>query len=158
MNIDTTTLIVIGSILFSVLLVDANPARYHPLHPRQSGKGRQLAVHDGNGDLLQRLSRRRGSKGSSVAYPVVQYSYQVMGQMLQGRGVIPGPETGGSWAHKVVERYPAGAQVMVYYDPNNPSDAVLERGMPGYIKWLWVALILTDLFLCGMAVVMAFSL
>jgi hypothetical protein len=93
-----------------------------------------------------------------VAYPVVQYTYQVMGQMLQGRKVMPGPEVGGTGAHKVVNRYPAGAQVMVYYDPNNPSDAVLERGMPGYIKWLWVALVLTDLFLFGMAVVMAFSL
>jgi hypothetical protein len=81
-----------------------------------------------------------------------------MGQPYQGNKIMPGPSAGGSWAHKVVERYPAGAQVMVYYDPNNPSEAVLERGMPGYIKWLWVALILTDLFLCGMAVVMVFAL
>lgn len=69
---------------------------------------------------------------------------------------MPGPESGGSWAYKVVERYPVGAQVMVYYDPSNPSDAILERGMPGYIKWLWVALVLTDLFLCGMGVFLAF--
>jgi len=40
----------------------------------------------------------------------------------------------------------------VFYDPDHPSKAVLERGMPGYIKWLWVALVLTDLFLCGMGV------
>ena len=81
-----------------------------------------------------------------------------MGQMLEGRKIMPGPETGGSFAHKVVERYPAGAQVMVYYDPNKPSDAVLERGMPGYIKWLWVALVLTDLFLCGIGVFLAFTI
>ena len=108
--------------------------------------------------IYSSIEWRRGSKGSSVAYPVVQYTYQVMGQMHQGRKVMPGPEVGGTGAHKVVNRYPAGAQVMVYYDPNNPSDAVLERGLPGYIKWLWVALVLTDLFLFGMAVVMAFSL
>ena len=27
----------------------------------------------------------------------------------------------------MVNRYPAGAQVMVYYDPNNPSDAAGTR-------------------------------
>ncbi len=47
-------------------------------------------------------------------------------------------------------RYPAGAQVMVFYDPQKPSDAVLERNMPAHIKWMWVALVLTDLFLCGL--------
>mgnify|MGYP007006507441 CR=1 FL=1 len=42
--------------------------------------------------------------------------------------------------------------------PPGLSDALLERGMPGYVKWLWVALILTDLFLCGMGVFLAFTL
>ena len=157
MNIDTTTLIVIGSILFSVLLVDGILLGIILYTRGKVAKASSWPSTMGT-VTFSNLEWRRGSKGSSVAYPVVQYSYQVMGQMLQGRRVMPGPESGGSWAHKVVERYPAGAQVMVYYDPNNPSDAVLERGMPGYIKWLWVALILTDLFLCGMAVVMAFSL
>ena len=57
-----------------------------------------------------------------------------------------------------MERYPAGAQVMVYYDPNNPSDAVLERGMPGYIKWLWVTIVLVNIFLCALGVVLAFTI
>jgi hypothetical protein len=30
--------------------------------------------------------------------------------------------------------------------------------MPGYIKWLWVALVLTDLFLCGLGAVLAFTI
>jgi hypothetical protein len=58
----------------------------------------------------------------------------------------------------VVERYPVGAQVMVYYDPNNPSDAVLERSMPGYVPVLWAVIVLVDLFLCGMAILLAFIL
>lgn len=154
---DTTTLIVIGSILFSILLVDGILLGIILVTRRRVAQAASWPSTMGT-VIYSSIEWRRGSKGSSVAYPVVQYSYQVMGQMLQGRRVMPGPESGGSWAHKVVERYPAGAQVMVYYDPNNPSDAVLERGMPGYIKWLWVALILTDLFLCGMVVVMAFTL
>ena len=62
---------------------------------------------------------------------------------------------GGSGAHKVVERYPAGAQVLVYYDPNNPSDAVLERGMPDYIKWLWITIVLVTIFLFALGIVLA---
>lgn len=157
MNIDTTTLIVVGSICFSALLVDGILLGIILVTRR---KVAQAADWQSTMGMVTHSSIewRRGSKGSSVAYPVVQYTYKVMGQMLQGRKVMPGPEVGGTGAHKVVNRYPAGTQVMVYYDPNNPSDAVLERSMPGFIKWLWVALIVTDLFLCGMAVVMAFAL
>ncbi len=39
---------------------------------------------------------------------------------------MPGPDVGGSGAHKVVARYPMGAQVMVYYNPQNPSEALLD--------------------------------
>lgn len=154
---DTTTLIVIGSILFSLLLVDGILLGIILVTRRKVAQAANWQSVMGT-VTYSSIEWRRGSKGQSVAYPVVHYTYQVMGQALQGSKVMPGPEVGGTGAHKVVERYPAGAQVMVYYDPNNPSDAVLERSMPGYVKWLWVALIVTDLFLCGMAVVMAFAL
>lgn len=154
---DTTTLIVIGSILFSVLIIDGILLGIILVTRRKVSQAASWPSTMGT-VTHSSIEWRRGSEGQSVAYPAVQYSYQVMGQMLQGSKVQPGPEVGGTGAQKVVNRYPAGAQVMVYYDANNPSDAVLERSMPGFIKWLWVALILTDLFLCGMAVVMAFAL
>jgi len=153
---DSTTLIVIGSICFSALLVDG--ILLGIIYATRRGVAKASTWSSTMGTVTFSTVERRRSSDSTASYPVVHYTYQVMGQMLQGSKIMPGPESGGSWAHKVVERYPAGAQVMVYYDPNNPSDAVLERGMPGYIKWLWVALVLTDLFLFGMAVVMAFSL
>jgi hypothetical protein len=106
--------------------------------------------------LMSTLEWRRGSKGGSVAYPAVQYSYQVGGQVFQGRKIAPGMEVGGTGAGKVVERYPAGAQVMVFYDPNNPADAVLERKAPA--QWiLWLVLAIIDGMLCSMAVVFAFA-
>ena len=71
---------------------------------------------------------------------------------------MPGPDVGGTGAHKVVQRYPVGAQVMVYYNPEKPSDALLERGMPGYVKWFWVILAILDLFLCGLGVMLWFTL
>ncbi len=157
MNIDTTTLIVIGSMCFSALLVDGILLAIIFITRRKVAQAENWSSTMGT-VTSSSIEWRRGSKGGSVAYPVVQYSYQVMGQMLQGQKIMPGPDTGGTGAQKVVNRYPAGAQVTVYYDPNNPSDAVLERSMPGYIKWLWVAMILTDLFLCGMGVIFAFAL
>ncbi|NWG05892.1 MAG: DUF3592 domain-containing protein [Chloroflexi bacterium] len=104
------------------------------------------------------LERRRSSNNrGSVNYPVVQYAYQVGGQSYQGRRIAPGMEVGGTGAGKVVERYPAGAQVMVFYNPQNPSDAVLETKAPA--QWiLWLVLVIIDVTLCGMAAVFAFTL
>jgi hypothetical protein len=77
--------------------------------------------------LMSTVEWRHSSDSGSTAYPVVQYSYQVNGQTYQGMKIAPGPEMGGTGAQKVVARYPAGAQVMVFYDPKNPADAVLEK-------------------------------
>jgi hypothetical protein len=72
----------------------------------------------------------------------------VSGQAYQSSKLAPGPDVGGSGAGKVVARYPAGAQVMVFYNPQNPSDAVLERKAPA--QWImWLILIIFDLMLCG---------
>jgi hypothetical protein len=101
--------------------------------------------------------RRSGSNGGSTNYPVVQYSYQVNGQIYQGSRIAPGMQVGGSGAGKVVERYPAGAQVMVFYNPQDPSDAVLEKKAPA--QWLlWLVLVVTDVMLCGMVGMFAFVL
>ena len=98
--------------------------------------------------MASTIEWRSSSEGGSTAYPVVQYSYQVNGQAYQSYKLAPGPEVGGTGAKKVVARYPAGAQVMVFYDPQNPSDAVLERKAPA--QWLmWLILVIFDCALCG---------
>ncbi len=106
--------------------------------------------------IMSHLERRRSSSNrGSVNYPVVQYAYLVGGQTYQGRKIAPGPEVGGTGAGRVVERYPAGAQVMVFYDPQNPAEAVLEKKAPA--QWvMWLVLIIMDLMLCGMAVAFMF--
>jgi hypothetical protein len=103
------------------------------------------------------LERRSSSEGGSTHYPVVQYSYQVGGQTYQSTKLAPGPEVGGTGAGKVVARYPEGVQVMVFYNPENPSDAVLERKAPA--QWLmWLLLIVFDCVLCGIIPILYFSL
>ena len=62
--------------------------------------------------------------------------------------IAPGPEVGGPGARKVVAKYQPGKQVMVFYDPQNPSDAVLERKAPA--QWvMWLLLVIFDCVLCG---------
>jgi hypothetical protein len=106
--------------------------------------------------LASYLERRSSGNEGSANYPVVQYSYQVGGKTHQGSKIAPGMEVGGTGAGKVVARYPEGAQVMVFYDPNNPSDAVLEKKAPA--QWImWLILVVFDVMLCGMAIAFAFA-
>ena len=103
------------------------------------------------------LERRSSSEGGSTNYPVVQYSYQVGGQPYQGMKIAPGPEVGGTGAGKVVGRYPAGAQVMVFYNPQNPADAVLETKAPA--QWImWLLLVIFDCVLCGVIPIIWWSM
>ena len=104
------------------------------------------------------LERRHSSSDSgSTNYPVVQYSYHVGGQAYQSTKLAPGPEVGGTGAGKVVARYPAGAKVMVFYNPQNPADAVLETKAPA--QWiLWLILIIFDVALCGVIPIILWSM
>lgn len=103
-----------------------------------------------------RIETRSGSDGSTD-YPIVTYSYKVMGQDYQGSRIAPGMEVGGSGAAGVIARYPIGAQVPVYYDPQNPSDAVLEKKAPAQL-WLWIILGAFDCVLCGILPIIYSSL
>jgi len=106
--------------------------------------------------MMSTIEWRSDSDSGRTAYPVVQYSYQVNGQAYQSTKLAPGPEVGGSGANKVVARYPAGAQVMVFYDPQKPADAVLERKAPA--MWLmWLLLVIFDCALCGVVPIMWFT-
>lgn len=109
------------------------------------------------GTVIASYLERRSSSDGSTNYPVVQYSYQVGGRTYQSSKLAPGPEVGGTGAGKVVARYPAGAQVMVFYDPNNPAEAVLERKAPA--QWLFILLlVIFDCSLCGVIPILWFTM
>jgi len=62
--------------------------------------------------------------------PLVEYTYEVGGQAYTGRTIRFGfnPSFGNeAKAQAALASYPVGAQVTVYYNPNNPAEAVLER-------------------------------
>ena len=65
--------------------------------------------------------------------PHVQYEYQVCGQVYQGNRMAFQDKSFSSHkkAFALVEGFPAGQPVAVFYDPANPGSAVLERQAHG---------------------------
>ena len=63
--------------------------------------------------------------------PVVMYAYRVGQEAFQGSRIRVGDELGSitvaGHARNVLARYPVGANVLVYYDPTNPTQSALER-------------------------------
>ena len=66
--------------------------------------------------------------------PDVRYEYTIAGCRYEGRNISalgPGLDWENS-AQKTLDRYPVGARVSVFFDPNKPHRSVLE---PGISKW-----------------------
>ncbi|HVT55298.1 MAG TPA: DUF3592 domain-containing protein [Xanthobacteraceae bacterium] len=68
--------------------------------------------------------------------PQVEYAYAVNGQEYRSRQIRLGMAVEGTeaFAQKETARYPAGAEVVVHYDPENFSSAALEG--PGGYPWI----------------------
>jgi hypothetical protein len=71
-----------------------------------------------------------GSASSRYA-PKVRYRYTVMGTEYQGERIAFGPGRSGSRSsvEKVLAKYPKGSAALVYYNPEKPADAVLDRSI-----------------------------
>ena len=71
------------------------------------------------------------SDGKTMYSSDVVYRYQVEGRELTCNSVFFGGNTSSSnssAAYNVTGRYPEGAEVDVYYEPEDPANAVLEPG------------------------------
>ncbi|MDD5544005.1 MAG: DUF3592 domain-containing protein [Acidobacteriia bacterium] len=84
------------------------------------------------------VNRYRGSDGEWAEEARVVYEYVVGGNSLRGNRITFGNAASGNRAaaRKTAERYPAGAAVSVFYDPQKPGSAVLERKMSGALVLL----------------------
>jgi hypothetical protein len=73
--------------------------------------------------------RRLGQIRAEI--PMVIYSYEVDGRPYQSYRVRAGDDTGQipvvTNASTTLDRYPVGSNVTVYYDPDDPANAALER-------------------------------
>lgn len=83
------------------------------------------------GTVLSSSVQSRRSGNSTSTYPVVVYQYQVNGKVFQGQTIKAGEQFFNvriiGEAQATADRYPGGAQVMVYYNPVNPQESALER-------------------------------
>ena len=82
--------------------------------------------------------------GSLVTFyeAVVEYAYSVNGHDYHSTRLSFGAKTAGSQqlAEAAAARYPEGSQVMVHYDPKNPSNAVLDARIAQGVMWIVVAI------------------
>lgn len=70
--------------------------------------------------------------------PVLRYRYEVTGQTYVGfRVAFSGYGAGRPAMEQLIQPYPAGASVTVYYDPRNPASAVLDNtARSDWVFWL----------------------
>ena len=75
--------------------------------------------------------RRSAGEATTVkTMPAVEYEFSVGGRKVRGNRIGIGEDSGGANTEATLRRYTVGAAVTVYYDPANPKNCVLERGVP----------------------------
>ena len=99
------------------------------------------------------LRRSHSSNGgyNTSYYPSVVYEYEVNGQRYQSNTLSPGMEYGLGFRGRVearVARYPAGGMVQVYYNPENPAQAVLEHSATGNRIMGYIAVLIVVILAC----------
>jgi hypothetical protein len=74
--------------------------------------------------------RFAGEATTVKTMPAVEYEFSVGGHKVRGNRIAIGDDSGGANTEATLRRYTVGAAVTVYYDPANPKNCVLERGVP----------------------------
>lgn len=114
--------------------------------------------------IITNLDVRRSTSTDSdgdttITYtPVIEYDYDVIGQTYHGSRVAFGAVTGYSSQGKAQEAlipYAIGGTVTVYYNPDNPSEAVLEQKAKSTTLTLVIGIVLILLALCAGCVAFA---
>jgi hypothetical protein len=83
--------------------------------------------------------------------PVVEYTYQVGAQTYTGKRIAFGPAKASARSASVqaaLGKYPQGGAVTVYYDPNNPAEAVLEKQAAGTTAMLVLGIVFLAVTVC----------
>ncbi len=74
--------------------------------------------------------RFAGEATTVKTMPDVEYEFSVGGHKIRGNRIGIGEDSGGANTEATLRHYTVGAAVTVYYDPANPKNCVLERGVP----------------------------
>ena len=102
-------------------------------------------------EIKQNTSTDSDGYTSTTYKPLIMYSYSVMGQPYQSDRIAFGfTQSYGKTAkaQEVLNKYPLNAPVNVFYDPDNPAEAVLERKVGSKAVGLVLGIIFLVLSLC----------
>ena len=84
--------------------------------------------------ILSKIEKRENTTGTgvkrrtTVSYlPKIEFKYSIKGREYKSNNVVFGQSTEG--AGNIVQRYPKGEKVKVYYNPSDHATAVLEPGV-----------------------------
>ncbi len=100
---------------------------------KKAGASQQWPSADGSitvSEVRESVSRDEDGDTSISYYPHVEYSYTVAGQTYTSKQVAFGGVKGfndHARAQADLAKYPFGTRVQVYYNPQKPGEAVLER-------------------------------
>lgn len=89
---------------------------------------------------------------STTYTPKWEYQYKVGSETFSSNQISFGGVTGygrRKKAQEELDRFPVSSQVRAYYDPANPSDAVLIRGTKGTMSGIIIGIVLMVLSICG---------
>lgn len=95
-----------------------------------------------SGIRTETSSSSDSSRRSNTTYHAnIIYEYLANGESFTGKRVSYGEYGRENETHAagISKRYPQGEMVVVYYDPQKPSESVLEPGLHG-IPWFFFAL------------------
>lgn len=96
--------------------------------------------------------RRRSGRSGYAPYPNILYEYTVGGRQYISSRVTMGMEMGGSlYTPRVLARYPVGATVQVYYNPDTPADSALEAAALGNRMLVFIGIFIILMLACSLA-------
>ena len=91
--------------------------------------------------------RQSGEATHLVTVPDIEYEFRLGDRVVRGTRIGIGERAD---TEAVLNHYPVGATVPVYYNPKDPADALLERDPPLPVMWLY--LIAAGILIAGFAV------
>lgn len=105
--------------------------------------------------VVQRKTGRIGGDEKNLElrnFAEVSYEYVVQGRKYRASRVSVGEDLGNFRVEETIAKYPAGAGVMVFYNPTNPGEAVLERDAPeGIFRFMFY--LIAGLIAAGVALI-----
>ena len=108
---------------------------------------------------IHRSHNSRTHTTTTTYEPRVEYTYTVMGTPYSGKRVCFGLR---SFAHDkaqaILDRYPAGQAVPVYYNTENPADSVLDLAAPNTTTTLVFGIIFGAIGLVSAVILLITSL